>query len=685
MSLETIVVFLSSLIWAVSAMAPSVTFGDAGEFTAAAATLSLPHAPSYPLYCILSRAFGAVLPFGNWAYRTNLFSAVSAALALSVLAGAMRKLSLPAPARWAALLLLCVNPVWITHAGVTEVFLLHVLILSGFIWCAANFSTNLWEDRPMALLGLLAGFGIANHHTVILVIPALIWEASTKRPERPRRSLAHFTFFMILSLACYLYLPLRSVTEPPLDWGHPTSWQRFFHVFFRRDYGSFSLTTQGQAGAWAGRWEQILRYGGFSVAQVGWAGASLALLGLAGWSSMAQKISWRLPVAWLVLSGPFFLFLGNPQWDPMTTGALDRFYLSSWLAGALLAAGGVALLYSWHKAAAWVVCLMPLLWTGAASRTQSSRQDFSAYDYGRNIQKSLPPNSSLYMDGGDDTFYTLAFLRYAENRRPDLDLRDRGGLVFRNPYGRDFRTLSSTQKVERRLVREQTVAATGFLHYTSLSDRLLPGWRLAPVGLTRKAMPPSERAAPLDPWPFYALRFDEGLNESRYRHRALISFYPYMRAEDYRYRGDYASALAWLRWAIALGGDTLWLKPAAGYAATMMGFESLQSKSDDAALLLYSFAVSMDPAQADPHLGLGLAQERKGLLQEAEKSYKKSAEINNRSGQAFYNLGALYWKQERWVEAREAIEKAVKLSPDNPEWKRRLQQAVVLAQRGKNR
>lgn len=675
MTRELLIVFFSALGYSIYSMAPSVTFGDAGELAAAAATLSLPHAPSYPLYCLLGNLFGSSLALGNWAYRTNLLSSACSAACLSFLAAGLRLLGLSAPARWSALLFLALNPVWSFHSGMTEVFSLHLLILAGLFWCAARYSRNLWQPRPAAFLGLLTGLGISNHHTVILALPALFWEASAVKPEKPRRSTVIFLLFLAIGLACYLYLPLRSIAEPPLDWGHPTSWRSFLRVFLRKDYGSFSLTVQGQGDSWLGRWGQILRYGEFTLDSLSLTGAALAVLGLAAWPSSGRAMTWRLPALWLILTGPFFLVIGNPPSDPMTSGALDRFYLASWLAAAFLIAGGVQVLHSWNKSAAWALCFIPLWQAHASSPRWLSREDFASYDYGRNLHKSLPRGASLYMDGGDDTFYSLAFLRYAENRRSDLDLRDRGGLVFKNPYGRDFRSLSPAQKEERRVLREHAVASTGLLHYTSLSDRLLPGWRLAPVGVARRAKLDGEKTSPTEPWDFYSLRFNEGLNEGHYRHRALMAFYPYMRAEAHRYSGDYASALIFLRWTMDLGSDALWVRPAAGYAATLMGYESVRAGNNDLALALYLFAARIDGTHADPQLGLGLVYERKGRWEDAEKAYRRAAQLNASSGQAYYNLGALLWKQQRWKETAEALGRAVEISPDNQEWRARLGQA----------
>ena len=78
MRAEPLVLFAAFFLLALFQAAPSVTTGDAGEFTAAAATLGVAHAPGYPLFVLLAKAFGTLFPLGSWAYRTNLLSAVCA-------------------------------------------------------------------------------------------------------------------------------------------------------------------------------------------------------------------------------------------------------------------------------------------------------------------------------------------------------------------------------------------------------------------------------------------------------------------------------------------------------------------------------------------------------------------------------------------------------------------------------
>src|SRR5574341_1100986 len=61
-------------------LAPSVTFFDSGEFITAIHSLGSPHSPGYPLFVLYAKPF-TWLPFGNIAFRINIATAVSAAVA----------------------------------------------------------------------------------------------------------------------------------------------------------------------------------------------------------------------------------------------------------------------------------------------------------------------------------------------------------------------------------------------------------------------------------------------------------------------------------------------------------------------------------------------------------------------------------------------------------------------------
>ena len=67
------------LLGYVLTLAPTVTFWDAGEFIAAAKTLGIPHPPGTPLFVMIAHVWAMIFPVGEYAFRTNLLSAVLSA------------------------------------------------------------------------------------------------------------------------------------------------------------------------------------------------------------------------------------------------------------------------------------------------------------------------------------------------------------------------------------------------------------------------------------------------------------------------------------------------------------------------------------------------------------------------------------------------------------------------------
>jgi hypothetical protein len=664
-------------------MAPGVTFGDAGEFVASAATLSIPHAPGYPLYCLAARAFGSLIPFGTWAWRLNLFSVFCGAAAGVLFLDALARAGLGRPARLFALCGLCVSAPWLHNTVQTEVFALNSLAAAGCLWLAARYGGRLFEPRPAAAFGLLLGLGGGNHHTLIFILPPILlgaWLASRDEGRPPSaarlaRFAAYFLGFGFLGLAVYAYLPIRSRIGPPLDWGNPVDLPSFLHVLLRRDYGSFALTVQGAAeGRLPALFSQSIRFAGESWRGLGPVVCAAALAGV----FLAPRRRVALPLAVTLFAGPAFLALGNPPFDPMTGGALERFHLLPWFGAAWLAGLLVERLAShgnlWRRVA-YALALAPAAGAALHAGAWAQRWDLAAHDYGRNVLRSLPPGSVLFIDGGDDTFYTLANELYAERRRPDLEPHDRGGLVFPNVYGADFRSLPKDEKEARRVATETGFADAGrAVFYATLNKGFVPGRSLALRGLLRKIAGAAPKNAPdrEDPegaalWNIYPVRYSRARAESYYRYRALMPFYQIMRARSDEAAGRYDSALTRLFDAADRGGNAAWLPSTVAGIAEWIGFGASGRADWKTAAAAYGLSARAVPERVDGWINMGVALERLGRHREAERAYRQGTGIGDSSYRAWYNLGALYWKESKWAEAAEAFENAVRADGSKPQ------------------
>ena len=280
----------------ISSLAPSVaTGGDCGELIAAAYRLGVAHPSGYALYCLLAKIFITIFPFGEIAYRCNIFSALCGASAVGVVAFLLPRFflqcglteatdanagSTPSAnifASIAAALLLAGFIFFGAQSLIAEVYAPTGLAVALLIWCAASWSKT---RNFSALCALALGLGLAlNLHLSIVFFGAgllvfFAWHfksdfAKARAQSTPSlRTAARKTIFhtslvtssFLLGFGVALYLPLRAATFPeppreviagqeyswytPLDWGHPVDFPRWKAHLLVQQYKSLLWQTR---------------------------------------------------------------------------------------------------------------------------------------------------------------------------------------------------------------------------------------------------------------------------------------------------------------------------------------------------------------------------------------------------------------------------------------------------------
>jgi tetratricopeptide (TPR) repeat protein len=663
--IEAALLFLAFAALGIYQAAPSVTTGDAGELSAAASVWGVAHAPGYATWTVLAKAFGTALPLGDWAYRSNLFSAMCGAAALVLLCGALRRFGAARAARLGAVVILGLSPLWREQSAVAEVFALLALCGAGLLWIVAAAGDRLLMPGPAAALGLVFGLGLGAHQTLALILPALIVAGLDKKGSWPR-ALAWAAFGTACGFAIHFAIPLRAFKSPPVDWDHATTFAAFKRLLLRRDYGTFALTVEGAGAFGLGElFSQLVRFFRAVINAFGPAGVILAAVGALGWSRSGLKMKARVAAAWIFTAGPLFLFMGRPGFDAQTTGALDRFYLLPLLGFVPFLASGLSLLGARVPAFAAFAAVMAAVSMIPEALNASRRDDYLAYDYGRSILRSLPRDAVLVMDGGDDTFYSLSFLTFASGLRPDVELRDRGGVVFPGGYGPDFRSLTKPEKDARRQAVESRWLSSGRLWYSTLHEEILPGASLAPAGLLRRPTPPK---ALFVQGPALretlAVRWSRAAG-ARYRDRALAAFIPYQRGVEALDRDDVPSGASWLESASLTAPDALWVAPSASYLLGVKGFRAVERKNYPAAIRLYTAAANLEPDKAEPMSNLGVALERSGQPAEAERAFREAIRREPRSARAWSSLGARLWADKKWTDSADSFSSAAAIDPND--------------------
>ena len=200
----------------------TIYVGDSGELVAAVHILGIPHPSGYPLYVLLGKLWTLLVPFGSIALRMSLFSAATAAAAVTGLFLVARQLRI---SRFAALVgaaLLGVTPSFWSQANIQRVYSLNALMMVAAIYLAVRWFQER-RDRVLVAAVFVATLGACNHtYMGVFAIGLALWANLVDRQlwTRPRTWLACIAAGL-LGLSPYLFQPLRSRANPRLDWGNP--------------------------------------------------------------------------------------------------------------------------------------------------------------------------------------------------------------------------------------------------------------------------------------------------------------------------------------------------------------------------------------------------------------------------------------------------------------------------------
>jgi hypothetical protein len=241
-------VALTSFVLYVMTMSPTVGFIDSGELAAVAATLGVAHPTGYPLFTMLGW-IAVHLPFGGEEIvRLNYMAALMTAGAVFMfflcahriiaalgqrMPGGKKvdpRLILSASAGGTALLAFS-ETFWLQAVSV-EVYSLHLLLV-GVILLLLLHGRDEGVPGYWYAAAFLVGISFSNHMTTMLLLPGVFYMYFADGPRGQARwtVLARAAGFFLFGLTPYLYLPLRAIHSPVMNWGNATSLERlYFHV-----------------------------------------------------------------------------------------------------------------------------------------------------------------------------------------------------------------------------------------------------------------------------------------------------------------------------------------------------------------------------------------------------------------------------------------------------------------------
>ena len=390
--LNALAIFLAAFAAYLYCAYPAIAPRDGCDLLKSALTLYPAHPPGYPLYALTGRLFSLIFPFGNFAYRLNILSAIWGAGA-GALFYLWARLSIDdLAASLVSLAFIFSRSLW-KFSLLPEMYSAQAFFLALLLYLSWGGSQN--RPQRLMLSALVAGIGIVNHQSLIFSLPAFayLWIKSPLPAENQSRVFRWAGIFFFLGLSLYLYMPieLKSVSIA-------------LNAILRAQYGTLELFS-GLSRPLSPHliFEQSLYF-----AKEMWVSSSPALI-LASLSSywFFRKKDKNLADALLIgflISGPGFLFLSRLEvshW--IAQSALEPLFMPATFFLCALAALGLSLISS--KPLRVFLSLFMALWAFKAHFPRlSHRDDFSAEDYIEDLFRLLPPQSAVLARGDTAVF-----------------------------------------------------------------------------------------------------------------------------------------------------------------------------------------------------------------------------------------------------------------------------------------
>jgi hypothetical protein len=447
-----LILFLFFLVVYALTLCPTVFWWDSGEFIANIAVLGIPHRPGFPIYILLGKFF-SLFPFFNLALKINFLSALFSAFALLAFYFAFLEilnLFFPRVAQQrtqaiisasAFLLVLGFTYSFWIQAVRAEVYSLGILFFALLLFSSLRYLKTL-RRKYICLFFFVFGLGLGNHHLSLLsTIPALLFLlllGSSVHEKSPihnwssvtsGRRLSVYLLFFALGLSVYLYLPIRSFSNPVLAWGNiqsaSGSASSVFALESLKNLNFHFLSNMG---------EKILALANLFYDQLTWPCFLISLLGMLFLAKRGRKILIFLLLL-IVGNCASVIFVTtefistNPDLHGYLLYSLLSLALMYGLATVFVIDGirdRISIIGYLSFVAFLLISLIPLSKHVTYANLSGNRM---AYNYGHDTIDHLDSNSVLLVDNVNLGFI-LRELQHAEGIRKDVKVIEGGLLSF---------------------------------------------------------------------------------------------------------------------------------------------------------------------------------------------------------------------------------------------------------------
>lgn len=419
---------------------PSIDVIDAGELTTVACTLGIAHPTGYPLFSMIGWIFTHLPIPLRMVYKANLMASFFCAAGIFFffrflvfflggfsLRRADAKPAAPSrknetdnrraviiPAICGTLILAFSKTYW-AQATSVEVYSLHMAFVMMLLFIFTKAISSGAGERPQGrfwyFFGYVLGLAFCNHMTTIMLAPAFLWAYfyTHRFGWNSWKKLFTLAPFFIFALTAYLFLPIRASEHPVMNWGDPSTFERFIlHVRAQQYHFLMFASTKTTI-------IQVQRFFESLPANFLYFPLIFALLGI--WKL------WKSNKAVLLFQAlAFFGCLGYAV--NYNIYDIDSYFLIAYIAVGIWATAGIAFLLSYLRWRTYVVgticvlvCLLPLVFN---YQYENENDFYLVEQYVDDLFSSVEPGGIVFTTQFDYFESGTNYIQRVENKRKDI-------------------------------------------------------------------------------------------------------------------------------------------------------------------------------------------------------------------------------------------------------------------------
>ncbi len=424
---------------------PSTTYlGDSGEIITAIYRLGIPHPPGYPLQTLLGKLATFLIPYGDIAFRANLYpvfiTLLNFILLYKIILNILKNLFKDIENKQFTPLAIITSLIFIT----SEVYWYSSIQAKGGIYISTIFVfllcifylLNLYESKKEKYFYLIlyfSGFLPALHHTTLFFTIVFIFLSFYILRENLNlnKIFSGISFFVLSFFSSFFYLFIRNGKTTYACWSDIGKFNEIIDhimrkVYFQAENVPFTL----QSFVFKIKTLLIHYLTNYNIAILFFISGIFILY------KYSKKLFYIIFMVLIINSGLLIYFTGNTI--SSLSAFLNRyFYLLPDIISLFFVAIGICFLYKilikkYELNKNFVIILLsalPLLNIFINVEKNNLSRFYLSYDNALNIFKTLKPNDILFTRLDCPT-YDIYYIQYSKNKFRDYKVYDREGTVL---------------------------------------------------------------------------------------------------------------------------------------------------------------------------------------------------------------------------------------------------------------